>query len=156
MLEHEKFLGRGWSFPPTFRSRKAESDSVQSTSSRRKAESGVVLVEAKEDIDQSLHILLSTSLGERIMQPEYGCNLSDYQFEPMSSTLIGRIRDLVSNAILYYEPRIKVEKIDISSSGSNEAIEGKLLIEVTYFIRTTNSRFNFVYDFYLKESSQAA
>ena len=116
MLEREKFLGTGWSFPPTF--------------SRGGMESGIDMVAGKEDIDQSLEILLSTSLGERILQPNYGCNLRDYQFEPLSATLIGQINDLITNAILYYEPRINLENIEISESGSQMALEGKLLIEI--------------------------
>lgn len=144
MLENQKFLGRGWSFPPTF--------------SRKASPNGAVIaelqmVEAREDIEQSLDILLSTSLGERVMQPKYGCNLSDYQFEPVNAAFVGRVRDLVSNAILYYEPRIEVNQIEISTSGSQDAIEGKVIIEIEYTIRSTNSRFNYVYDFYKNEAS---
>jgi phage baseplate assembly protein W len=144
MPERDKFLGRGWSFPPSF-TRRGPLGGAQRGS--------IDMVEAKEDIDQSLQILLSTSLGERIMQPKYGCNLKDYQFEPMSATLIGQIKDLVTNAILYYEARIKLESVSVSTSGSEDAIEGKLRIEVAYSIRATNSRYNYVYDFYLKEAS---
>ena len=140
MLESEKFLGRGWAFPPRF--------------IRNDLGSGVVeLVEAREDIEQSLRILLSTSLGERIMQPTYGCNLIDYQFEPMNASLVGFIRDMVSNAILYYEPRIKVERVEVNQPIGQDAFEGRLIIEVDYSIRTTNSRFNFVFDFYINEAS---
>jgi uncharacterized protein len=139
MLEREKFLGRGWSFPPTFIKKEGFAE--------------LEMVEAKEDIEQSLDILLSTSLGERVMQPRYGCNLRDYQFEPMSASFIGRVRDLVSNAILYYEPRIEVLQLNVSNSGSQDAIEGRLIIELEYSIRTTNSRFNYVFNFYVKEAS---
>lgn len=134
-MNEKSFLGRGWSFPPSFDIDKRE----------------VFMVEAEEDINQSLHILLSTSLGERVVQPEYGCNLQEFQFEPMNPSLLGYLRDVVETAILYYEPRIKVETISITEADSQEAIEGKLLIAVDYFIRETNSRFNFVYDFYIKE-----
>lgn len=134
-MEEKSFLGRGWAFPPTF----------------SKNQKGIELVAAVEDINQSLHILLSTSLGERIMQPEYGCNLKDYLFEPMNTSLIGLIYDLVRDAILYHEPRIRVENITISESDSQDAIEGLLLIGIDYVIRESNSRFNFVFDFYLRE-----
>ena len=110
------------------------------------------MVEAVADINQSLEILLSTSLGERVMQPEYGCNLRDFQFEPMNASLIGYLRDLVETAILYYEPRILVESVEITESTSQEAIEGKLLISVDYIVQSTNSRFNFVYPFYRNEA----
>lgn len=134
-MEERTFLGRGWAFPPAF----------------DEEEGRVALVEAKEDIDQSLSILLSTSLGERVLRPEYGCNLKDFQFEPMNPSLIGFLRDLVKTAILYYEPRIKVDRIEITEADSFEAIQGMLRISIDYFIREANSRFNFVYDFYLNE-----
>jgi phage baseplate assembly protein W len=138
MPEHTDFLGKGWAFPPEFVKTKAGGE--------------VEMAEGREDIDQSLAILLRTSLGERVMQPSYGCNLSDYQFDPMNSALLGFLKDLVFNAILYHEPRIKVERLDVNPNGALDAIEGFLRFEIEYTIRTTNSRFNFVYDFYLNEA----
>ena len=44
----------------------------------------VATVSNEEDVAQSLNILLATSLGERVMQPEYGCNLNDYMFESLT------------------------------------------------------------------------
>jgi uncharacterized protein len=130
------FLGTGWSFPPTF-----ERDT-----------GSVTLVSDEEDIKQSLNILLSTSLGERVMQPEYGCNLTDYLFESLSSSVIGYIKDRVKNAILYYEPRIIAEKIEVTSGASFDLAEGRFTISIEYTIAGTNSRFNYVYDYYKNEA----
>lgn len=138
MKNNKAYLGTGWSFPPTF-----DTDSKT-----------VAMVSAEKDIEQSLEILLSTSLGERVMQPEYGCNLKDYQFESMDSALIGFIKDLVERAILFFEPRIKLERIDITEEDSFELIEGMLKIIVHYEISGTNTRSNYVYDFYLREANQ--
>lgn len=113
-----------------------------------------MMVEAREDIEQSLGILLRTSIGERVLQPTYGCNMTDFLFTPMSATMLGFLRDLVFNAILYHEPRIKVEKLEITESDSLDAIEGRLIFEIAYSIRGTNSRFNFVYDYYINEASR--
>lgn len=130
------FLGTGWSFPPEF----------------NKVSNSVELVSGIEDIDQSLNILLSTALGERVMQPKYGCDLTDYVFESMNSSVIGYLKDRVTNAILFYEPRIRVEQIEITSSDSMELIEGRFTISIQYFVPGTNSRFNYVYDYYLNEA----
>ncbi|MEL7162715.1 MAG: GPW/gp25 family protein [Bacteroidota bacterium] len=137
MNEDKAFLGRGWSFPPTFQ--------------RSGDGSGVAMVAGREDIDQSLEILLSTSLGERVLQSRYGCNLSDYQFEAMDTAFVGLLRDMVHTAILYHEPRIDVDKITVTDDSSPLALSGMVLIEVSYRIRATNSRFNFVYPFYRTE-----
>lgn len=130
------FLGTGWAFPPQFNH-----------------ETGTVeLVSNEEDINQSLNILLSTSLGERVMQPRYGCNLNDYLFEPLSSSVTGYIKDLVQKAILFYEPRILAEKIEVTAQDSFDLIEGRFTISVDYSIPETNSKFNYVYDYYKNEA----
>ncbi len=132
------FLGTGWKFPPEFNN-----------------ETGTVeMVSDFTDIKESLDILLSTSLGERVMQPDYGCNLNDYMFEALSSTLIGTIKQKVTNAILYYEPRIIAENVDVTAADSFDLFEGKFTITVEYSIPQTNSRFNYVYDYYLNEASR--
>jgi phage baseplate assembly protein W len=140
MEKFNSFLGTGWSFPPSF-------DIEMST---------VNLVSDEEDIKQSLNILLSTSLGERVMQPKYGCNLTDYLFEPLNSSVIGYIKDLVEHAILFYEPRVLVDKIEVSAQDSFDIIEGKFTISIDYTIPETNSRFNYVYDYYKNEALTTA
>src|SRR5215467_10092638 len=96
------FLGRGWSFPPAF---DRDTGSIE-------------MVSDVDDINQSLGILLSTSLGERVLQPNYGCNLNDYMFESLSSDLIGIIKHHVENAILFYEPRIVADKVEVTAADS--------------------------------------
>lgn len=128
------FLGRGWSFPPTF----------------SKATRSVVLTADEEDIRKSLEILLSTSVGERFLQPGYGCNMEDYLFEPINATIETSMRLTVRNAILRYEPRIRLQGVRLDSS---HITEGRVDIVVEYDIITTNSRFNLVYPFYLSEAN---
>lgn len=131
------FLGTGWTFPPTF-----DFDT-----------GNVVLVSGEQDIKESLDILLSTSLGERVMQPDYGCNLNDYMFESLNNSLIGLIKHHVENSILFYEPRIIAENVDVTAADSTDLIEGKFTITVEYTIPETNSRYNYVYDYYLNEAA---
>ena len=139
MPNDPSFLGTGWTFPPAF-----DKDSAS-----------VEMVSDVEDIRQSLQILLSTSLGERVMLPDYGCNLRDFQFEPVNNTFLGFIEDLVRRAILFFEPRIEVENITITEPADSILLEGKLSIEVEFRVQESNSRSNFVYDFYLREADGA-
>lgn len=133
-LQHSAFLGTGWSFPPEF----------------SKATGGVTLASGLADIEQSLSILLSTRPGERIMQPDYGCNLDRLLFEPLDTALVTYVEDLVKTAIFYHEPRIIPEKVEISERAEEPGI---LDVIVSYSIRTTNSRHNYVFPFYLNENS---
>ena len=132
--EKDLFLGTGWSFPPTF----------------SKAYKGVKMTSHIEDIESSLNILLSTRLGERVMQHKYGCNLDILLFEPMNTSLKTYVKDLIGNAIMHFEPRIKAKGISINTDRENE---GLLLISVDYVVRTTNSRHNFVYPFHINEGT---
>ncbi|NTU52244.1 MAG: GPW/gp25 family protein [Chlorobiaceae bacterium] len=134
MGSDQPFLGRGWGFPPEF-SRPAR---------------GVGMLEGQADIESSLKILLSTRIGERLMQPDYGCNLDEMLFESMNLTMLTYLKDLVENAILYFEPRIVLEGLSLDTSQESE---GLLLIVIEYRVKTTNSRFNYVYPFYKNEGS---
>lgn len=134
MFKEKSFLGTGWAFPPEFvRGQKA-----------------TVMVSDEEDIKQSLHILLTTRLGERVMLPKYGCSLEELLFEDLTRSLISYTVDLLKTAIIYHEPRIKVTSIDISET---DPVEGKLTIRIDYFIKTTNSRTNVVFPFYKEEGT---
>jgi len=135
MNTSKSFLGRGWGFPPTF-------------DNTTKA---VEMLSDEADIKSSLEILLSTRLGERIMVPGYGCNLDKLIFEPLNLTLKTFVIDLIKTAILYHEPRIDAQKINIDST--NE-LEGVLLINIDYVVRSTNSRKNMVFPFYKGEGNE--
>lgn len=108
------------------------------------------MVEGRTDIEQSLIILFHTALGERVLQPRYGCSLKSQVFEPMNAGVLTFIEDLLRTAIVYHEPRIKADRISLEPKQA----AGQLGISIDYEIRGTNSRFNFVYDFYLTESGQ--
>jgi len=131
---YTSFLGTGWGFPPVF----------------SKTKKGVLMTSDEEDIEKSLEILLSTSLGERIMHPGYGCDLSDLIFEPLNTALKTQISNLIEIAILYHEPRILLNKVTLESDAE---LEGVVNIMVDYTISATNSRHNYVYPFYKKEGT---
>ncbi|NJN17068.1 MAG: GPW/gp25 family protein [Oscillochloris sp.] len=134
MHDEAAFLGTGWSFPPGFRRGGAE----------------VALVAGVEDIHQSLHILLATRLGERVMQETFGAALDDVAFEEIDQSLLNTISTAITDAILYHEPRITLDDLDVSESAEQP---GLLLIALTYTIPSTNSRFNMVYPFYVNEAN---
>lgn len=126
------YLGLGWSFPPVFDQQKG----------------GVRMVSEEEDIAESLQVLLSTRLGERVLRPSFGCNLDVMLFEPLTTTLVTYVQDLIRTAILYHEPRIKLDFVKVQTE---QVPTGLILIELEYTVLTFNSRYNLVYPFYLEE-----
>lgn len=108
------------------------------------------MLEQEADIASSLEILLTTIRGERVMLPQYGCNLEELVFESLDTRLKTLMVDKIETAILYHEPRIKVESVKLDDS---RELEGVVLIEVIYRVKSTNSRFNFVFPFYKLEGT---
>ncbi len=133
-MENKSFLGTGWAFPPTFKK------SLQTNE----------MVSDEQDILQSLQILFSTQLKERVMRSEYGCDLSPLLYENITTTLKTKIKADIENAILLFEPRISLENVLFKSDDENTGI---IYLEIVFKIKSTNSRKNFVYPFYLEEGT---
>lgn len=128
------FLGRGWSFPPSFTSGGGDLE----------------MVSGNEDIKQSLRILLGTEPGERVMQEEFGCSLPALLWKELDQGLINTIERYIGDAVLQYEPRIKLDRLDVRPS---EQEPGLLFIGVYYTVRATNARYNMVFPFYVTEGT---
>jgi uncharacterized protein len=127
------FLGTGWAFPPEF-------DLAMGLPA---------MTSGDLDIKNSLTLLLSTIPGERKVTPLYGVDLSVLLFETLSTSLKTRITDMISRAILRYEPRIDLDEVLYEE----RQMEGLLMLTLYYTIRATNTRTNLVYPFYLKEGT---
>ncbi len=132
-MEPYSYLGKGWGFPPTFGNQGQT----------------VVMLSAFDDIESSLRILIGTATGERVMQPDFGCNMEELVFESLDATMKTYMKDKVFTAILYHEPRIDL--LDVVFHDEQES-EGVVLIEIIYIVRGTNSRKNMVYPFYKNEA----
>jgi phage baseplate assembly protein W len=128
---HKKHLGVGWPFP------------VKLTGGR------LDYVRYEEDIEQAIQIVLLTSRGERVMLPELGAGLRDFVFEPNSELTRARIGESVRKALVDWEPRIDVERVEVTPDDDAPHV---VLIHVDYVVRATNSFYNRVYPFYLLET----
>ena len=136
MEELEKsFLGKGWSFPPTFDKKLGD----------------IEMVTMDEDIKQSLEIYFSTKLGERIMRSDYGCFLHSQVFELANESLIQGLSKELERSINEFEPRILIIEIKANKKDSSE---GLIEINVAYEIRATNNRSNIVFPFYINEGTR--
>lgn len=131
MEEKEKsFLGKGISFP------------VQVDALYGKWEESSY----EENIQQSIRLILRTAKGERVMRPDFGCDLRAYLFETMDYTTLSRIEETVRDALTRWEPRIT--EIDVVAS---EAAYGQLEIHISYVVRSTNNPYNLVFPFQYTE-----
>jgi len=152
------FLGSGWSFPPEFAVPPSRPRGVgaEGTAALAPSPLGRVLMTSDEaDINASLRILLGTSMGERFLNPEYGLDLRDLLFDPLSVTFVNLIKDQIKVKILVYEARIEVLALEVEVANYLEdQNQGIVRIHLDYIIRSTNSRYNLVYPFYLSDGSE--
>ena len=131
-----KYLGVGWQFPVT-----AKPIDDDDRKNKRFAPA-----EYEESVRQAILIILKTAKGERVMRPDFGCNLHELVFAPNNAATRGLAESYVEEALLRWEPRIKVLEIKVRPAGE----QGEVLdINIEYMVRTTDNRFNLVYPFYL-------
>lgn len=131
MDNSNSFLGKGWKFPPSF----------------TKGYGGVEMVSAQEDIKESLFILLSTRPGERIMNPEFGCDLYFAMYENINLTITNKIKAEVERAVGDFEHRITLDEVQVDTE---QIYDGLLSIVLFYTINETNTPGNMVFPFYLE------
>lgn len=122
------FLGSGWAFP------------VDVVGGKLAMKSDAALIQ------QSIGLILSTSRGERVMEPQFGCDLKQMVFEANNEQAVHLADHAVRSALKTWEPRIKVSNVSASVDSSDP---NTLLISIDYVIRAFNSRHNLVYPFYL-------
>jgi phage baseplate assembly protein W len=125
------FQGRGWQFP------------------LRLAGDQIATSAYEQQIAQSIRLIIGTNPSERRMRPTFGAGLNAFVFEPVSTATLEGIRKRVEDALIDWEPRIDVDKVTAVVAG-----EGRVDIEVSYRVRSTNSHANLVYPFYLDEGTE--
>jgi phage baseplate assembly protein W len=126
-------LGIGWGFPVALR---------ECDDGRRRFATAAY----EESVRQSILIILSTAKGERVMRPTFGCGIQELVFGVNNSATRGMAEFEVREALQTWEPRIDVLRVDAVAAGD---VNEQLLIGIDYRVRTTDTRFNLVYPFYL-------
>ncbi|MGE5141158.1 MAG: GPW/gp25 family protein [Rudaea sp.] len=129
------FLGVGWSFPVAL-----------------DAQGEIASAVHEEDVHQAIRIILGTNHDERVMLPDFGANLQAMVFEPVNTTTLSLVQHYVERGLVEWEPRIDVLAVRVTNDIDNPG-SGRLLVEIDYRVRATNSFYNMVYPFYLIEGA---
>ncbi len=125
----KSITGRGWAFPPQLNDRDR-----------------ISMVQDDTDIKQAIRIILNTAPGERVMHPEFGCNLHELVFWPANQQTAILIERRVIEALTRWEPRIRLTKVQAVPGAADV---GEIIIEIEYEIKRTHDKRSMVYPFYL-------
>jgi phage baseplate assembly protein W len=127
-MKVEDFLGSGWKYPVSIKKGK------------------IVSSGGEDSIRESIIIILTTPKGERVMRPDFGCEINELVFAQNTTSTATLIEFYIKEALLKWEPRIEV--LDVSAT-PDEDERDKIDINIEYMVKTTNTRDNLVYPFYL-------
>ena len=122
------FLGVGWAFPVGVDAR-----------------GRIALARQERDIEEAIRIILLTPKGQRVMRPEFGCQVHDLMFAPNDATTAGLAAYYVEEALGMWEPRIHVKEVNARPDPENQ---GRLLIDISYEVKATHDSRSLVFPFY--------
>ncbi len=123
------FLGKGWKFPISF-------------------ENGKIAYSAgEESIQESIRVILGTAKGERVMRPDFGCEIHELAFSLNNSQTAALAAFHVREALAKWEQRIEVLEVNAYQDKNND---NRINIDIEYMIKTTNTKNNLVYPFYIE------
>ena len=88
------FVGKGWRFPINVNAR-----------------GGINWSEGPERVSDAIWVIIKTSLGERVMRPNFGAGVNDYVFQPNSSVTRTELVTSIKQALLKWEPRIDLQQV---------------------------------------------
>ena len=122
------FLGTGWAFPVGVDAR-----------------GRIALSRRERDIEEAILMILLTPKGQRVMRPEFGCQIHDLIFAPNDATTAGLAAYYVEEALAMWEPRIRVLEVN---AGPDPQAQERLLLDIRYEIKATYDRRALVFPFY--------
>ncbi len=134
-MDGKEFMGRGLKFPLQINPKTGK----------------IAMVSEEEDIAEAIGIILNTVQGERVMRPDFGSTVLDYTFSAASDSLRQSLAFDLREQLSYQEPRI--DDIEVRCKETDE-LEGAIIVEISYRVRSTNNRYNRVYPFYRTEGSE--
>lgn len=132
-MEAKELFGTGWSFPPKF-------DHLTLSP---------VMEEGEAAVDQSIRIILSTRLGERILRNEYGSSINDLLFEPLNANMHTHMASSLKESLLRNEPRIDIRSIALTQP---DPMIGRIDIHIGYTLIETQTDRNLVVPFYIPDN----
>ncbi len=130
----QTIVGRGWAFPLKIG-----------------PQGGLALTGDRDELDQSIQVILTTSPGQRVMRPNFGCRLQELVFAPCNTQTVAQARRYVEEALGMWEPRIEVTQVEIKPDPADTS---RLLISIDYKVRATRDPRSLVYPFYLIPEEQ--
>jgi uncharacterized protein len=106
---------------------------------------GLQISAETRNLEESIHLILRTNLGERVYRPDFGSRLSELVFAPLNTSTLLLLRLYVEEALEAWEPRIEMDEILTDP----DPIRGRVDITIRYHPTESHDTRSLVYPFYL-------
>lgn len=106
---------------------------------------GLQISQESRNLEESIHLILRTSLGERLYRPDFGSRLSELVFAPLNTHTLLLLRLYVEEALEAWEPRIEIDEILTDP----DPVKGRVDILIRYHPMENYDSRSLVYPFYL-------
>lgn len=131
MTDTRSFLGGGFRFPLTIG-----------------PDGGFGWSVGERSVTESLWLVLSTALGERVMNPTFGCAVHELVLAPVNDATFATVAHHVRESLTTWEPRIDVLDVRVTQEGD---LSNVLMVAIDYRLKDNNAMNNLVYPFYIGE-----
>ncbi len=136
-MSNADLIGTGWAFPIRIDGR-----------------GRIATSRGPERVQDAIWIIVKTSLGERLLRPEFGAGINDFLFQPNSPLVREQLADAIRQALLQWEPRIDLGNVRVEPGTGGKEFSSEVLVMIDYRLRATNELFNIVYPLYLEEGAR--
>lgn len=103
-----------------------------------------------QNLEESIHLILRTAIGERVYRPDFGSRLSELVFAPLNTQTLLLLRLYVEEALEAWEPRIDLDEILTDP----DPLRGRVDITITYHPKGSHDSRSLVYPFYLMPANE--
>jgi phage baseplate assembly protein W len=102
-------------------------------------------------IRQSIYLIIHTVPGERVMRPDFGCEIHSLIFDPANEETATTAERYVTDALNRWEPRIELKNVT-ATVGDTEL--GELMITINYRLKDQLDERSLVYPYYLNPDTE--
>ena len=86
-----------------------------------------------DSIKMALRNLILTKKYERIHNPRFGSNVSDWLFENLNESAASEIKDQIEYTIKRFEPRVELHEVTVNVDENNNAVVASVIFSVINF-----------------------
>jgi phage baseplate assembly protein W len=90
----------------------------------------------EESVRQSIKVILRTRPGEQLMRPHFGAGLERFVHEQNTLATRRRIRDLVTESLARWEPRIALDRVEVTEHPERPT---HVRVVISYRLRRTGA-----------------